>query len=233
MIELRHITKVYETKSGSVTALSDVCLEFGECGLVFILGKSGSGKTTLLNMIGGLDMPTGGELVIDGRSSNSFKGRDYDLYRNEYVGFVFQEYNLIDDYSVGTNIGLAMELQGRKADKTVINNLMRRLELTDSEGGTLYPRHISELSGGQKQRVAIARALVKNPKVILADEPTGALDSETGRQLYELLKELSKDRLIIVVSHDRESAVKYGDRIVEIADGKVARDSQSEEAGAV
>ncbi len=225
MICLKNITKTYTTKHGvKTTALKDLNIQFGDRGLVFILGQSGSGKSTLLNLLGGIDQPTAGELVVDGVSSKAFTDADYDGYRNTYVGFVFQEYNLISKYTVEKNIALALELQHRAADKQAIEDVLRKVALVDERGNTLAKRKVEELSGGQRQRVAIARALIKAPKLILADEPTGALDSKTGEALYELLKTLSKEKLIVVVTHDEESARRYGDRIVEMEDGKVIGD---------
>lgn len=225
MLSIKNLTKIYKSKRGNkVTALKNVSLNFGESGLFFILGKSGSGKSTLLNLIGGLHKPSKGEIFINARSSKSFKEKDFDSYRNTYIGFVFQEYNLIENYTVGTNIALALELQGKNVDKTEIEKLLVKFELVDGTGETFYERHINELSGGQKQRVAIARALIKNPKIILADEPTGSLDSEASIHFYELLKELSKDKLIIVVSHDQENAERFGDRIIELEDGVIISD---------
>ena len=152
-----------------------------------------------------------------------------DGYRNNSVGFVFQEYNLLDNYTAGVNVALALELQGKKATRDEVDAILRELDLVNDDGTTLYDRHINELSGGQKQRIAIARALIKDPKIILADEPTGALDSDTGAELYELFKRLSASRLIIVVSHDVESAKKYGDRIIELKDGAVIADTSCAE----
>ncbi len=231
MLKAVNLTKIYRAKKGVETvALDNVNLSFGESGLVFILGKSGSGKSTLLNLSGGLVRPTSGDVYINGRAGKTFKDGELDAYRNTAVGFVFQEYNLIENYTVGTNIKLALELQGKKADRECIDELLLKTGLTESNGETFYGRYVYELSGGQKQRVAVARALIKNPEIILADEPTGALDSVTGEELYELLKELSGDRLIIVVTHDEESARKYGDRIIELEDGKVISDSAPYEA---
>ncbi|MCM1295570.1 MAG: ABC transporter ATP-binding protein/permease [Muribaculaceae bacterium] len=187
--------------------------------MVFVLGKSGSGKSTLLNLIGGLDFADSGEIVIDGKSSKDFKPSDYDAYRNTYIGFVFQEYNVINEFTVGENVSLALELQSQKDNKQRVEDILKEVEL---EG--YADRKPNELSGGQKQRVAIARAIVKNPKIIMADEPTGALDSETGKAIFDTLKRLSQDRLVIVVSHDREFAETYGDRIIELADGQVISD---------
>lgn len=200
-------------------------LDFPDTGMVFLLGRSGSGKSTMLNIIGGLDTPTEGELIVDGRSSRTFWETDLDSYRNTYVGFVFQEYNLMDGYTVGRNVSLALDLQGRRGAAERVDDILRRVGLADRFGNTFARRYPGELSGGQKQRVAIARALVKDPKIILADEPTGALDFRTGEQLYELLKQLSADKLVIVVTHDEDAARKYGDRIIELADGEVASDT--------
>ncbi len=227
MLETRNLVKIYKPKKGvPVTALNNVSLRFPEKGMVFLLGKSGSGKSTLLNVLGGLDRYNSGEILIKGQSSRTFRQQHFDSYRNTYVGFIFQEYNILDEFSVGTNIALALQLQGKKPTTEQINDILRQVDL-EGYGN----RNPNELSGGQKQRVAIARALVKSPEIIMADEPTGALDSATGRQILTTLKKLSKDKLVIVVSHDREFAEQYGDRIVELADGQVIRDveRQSEE----
>lgn len=228
MLQVKELIKIYKTKEGAETcALDNVNISFEASGMNFILGKSGCGKTTLLNLLGGLDAPTDGEIIFDGRSSADFKQADYDGWRNECVGFVFQDLNLVTDLNVGQNVGLALELQGKKADRETVDAYLREVELVDRYGETLYNRRINELSGGQKQRVTIARALIKNPKLILADEPTGALDSKTGKQIYELLKRLSSDRLIIIVTHDEESARTFGDWIIEMSDGQVISDSKA------
>ena len=220
MLEVKHLSKVYKPKRGvPVKALDDVSLAFPETGMVFLLGKSGSGKSTLLNLLGGLDSCSSGEIVISGTSSRSFRGSSFDSYRNTLVGFIFQEYNVLEEFTVGANVALALELQGKKATDAEIGAILEKVEL--SGYGNRRP---NELSGGQKQRVAIARALVKNPKIIMADEPTGALDSVTGRQVLDTLKELSREKLVIVVSHDRDFARCYADRIIELADGKVISD---------
>ena len=225
MLELKKVSKTYRPKNGvPVRALKGINLSFGETGLVFVLGKSGSGKSTLLNLIGGLDTADGGEIKIDGKSSRYFNASDYDAYRNTYIGFVFQEYNLLDDFTVGENISLALELQSQKADKQRLDEILKEVDL---EG--YADRKTNELSGGQKQRVAIARALVKSPKIIMADEPTGALDSATGKAILDTLKRLSKDKLVIVVSHDREFAEEYGDRVIELADGEIVADTAKSE----
>lgn len=220
MLEVRNLTKIYKTKNGAdVHALDGVSLQFAEKGMVFLLGKSGSGKSTLLNVCGGLDAPTGGEIIVKGRSSKDFSQSDFDSYRNTYVGFIFQEYNILNEFSVEDNIALALELQGKPKDKKAVAELLTQVDL---EG--YGKRKPNTLSGGQKQRIAIARALVKSPEIIMADEPTGALDSNTGKQVFETLKKLSKDKLVIVVSHDREFAEQYGDRIIELKDGKIISD---------
>ena len=220
MLEIINLKKTYKTKQGVKThALNGVSLKFPETGLVFLLGKSGSGKSTLLNICGGLDSPTEGEIIIKERSSKAFSQTDFDSYRNTFVGFIFQEYNILYEFSVEDNIALALELQGKPKDINAINSLLAEVDL---EG--LGKRKPNTLSGGQKQRIAIARALIKSPEIIMADEPTGALDSTTGKQVFDTLKKLSKDKLIIVVSHDRDFAEQYGDRIIELKDGKVISD---------
>lgn len=220
MLEVKNLKKTYTTKKGVETkALDDVSIQFPEKGLVFLLGKSGSGKSTLLNLCGGLDRADSGEIIIMGRSSRDFKPTDFDSYRNTFIGFVFQEYNLLEEFTVEDNIALALELQNKKRDSDKIAEILKSVELE-----AFAKRKPNTLSGGQKQRVAIARALVKDPRIILADEPTGALDSETGKQVLETLKKLSSDKLVIVVSHDREFAESYADRIIELKDGKIISD---------
>lgn len=217
VIILNNISKVYKSKKGIKTqALEDVSFSLPSRGMFFILGKSGSGKSTLLNIIGGLDKYNQGELIVDNKSTKKFRNRDYDYYRNTYVGFIFQEFNLLDEYNVYDNISLSLKLQKKKTNHAMIDNLLKLVGIPD-----LGKRRINELSGGQKQRVAIARALIKNPKIILADEPTGSLDNETGRQIFSLLKNISREKLVIIVSHDRESAMMYSDGIIELQDGKI------------
>lgn len=224
MLETKELVKIYKPKKGvPVTALDKVTLRFPEKGMVFLLGKSGSGKSTLLNVLGGLDSYDGGEIIIKGVSSKAFKQQHFDSYRNTYVGFIFQEYNVLDEFTVAANIALAIELQNRRASDAEINEILKQVDL-DGFGG----RKPNELSGGQKQRVAIARALVKKPQIIMADEPTGALDSNTGRQVFDTLKKLSETKLVIVVSHDREFAELYADRIIELSDGHVISDVETD-----
>lgn len=219
MLKLIDVKKIYTTKAGDVAAMDGVTVEFPDSGMIFINGKSGSGKTTLLNVVGGLDGFDSGEIIIDGKNFSTFTDSDYDSYRNTFVGFIFQEYNLLPDYTVEKNIKIANELQGKETTKERIKELMEEFDIAGLEH-----RKISELSGGQKQRVAIVRSLVKDPKIIMADEPTGALDSNTGIQVVETLKKLSKEKLIIVVSHDLELAEKYADRIIRIVDGQIVED---------
>ncbi len=228
MFEAKNLEKTYMPKNAApVEALKGINVQFGENGMIFILGKSGCGKSTLLNLLGGLDYPTAGEIVIEGKSSAEFTKLDYDNYRNTYVGFVFQEYNLLNEFTVRENVGLALQLQGKKPNGEQIDVMLKKVGLELDE-----KRRPSELSGGQKQRVAIARALIKEPKIIFADEPTGALDSKTGNEILTLLKELSRDRLVIVVSHDEEFAYRFGDRVIEMADGQIIKDTEQAQAQA-
>ncbi len=224
MLEIKNLVKTYRPKKGvPVTALNDVSLSFPDTGMVFLLGKSGCGKSTLLNVLGGLDSFDSGELKVAGVSAKEFRSSKIDSYRNTMVGFIFQEYNVLEEFTVGANIALALQLQGKKPDGETIEAILHKVGLQG-----YATRRPNELSGGQKQRVAIARALVKDPKIIMADEPTGALDSITGKQVLDTLKELSRDKLVIVVSHDREFALKYADRIIELSDGKVISDEEYE-----
>ena len=220
MLEVRNLTKVYSGKGGvTVKALDDVSVVFPEKGMVFLLGKSGSGKSTLLNVTGGLDKPDGGEIIVKGKSSKEFSGSDFDSYRNTFIGFVFQEYNILSEFTIEQNIALALQLQSKPNDKAAVAALLEQVDLAG-----YAKRKPNTLSGGQKQRVAIARALIKSPEIIMADEPTGALDSNTGKQVLDTLKKLSETKLVIVVSHDREFAEQYGDRIIELKDGKIISD---------
>ncbi len=225
MLKVVNLVKTYKTKKAdTVYALNGVSIDFPETGLVFLLGKSGSGKSTLLNAIGGLDVFDSGEIVIKGKSSKDFSQSDFDSYRNTFIGFIFQEYNILENFTVAKNLELALELQGKKPDKQEVNKLLEQVDMLSYAN-----RKPNQLSGGQKQRVAIARALIKNPEIIMADEPTGALDSNTGKQVMETLKNLSKEKLVIIVSHDREFAEIYGDRIIELKDGKIIRDLTKKE----
>ena len=217
MLEIKNLCKTYKSKGGVVVkALDDVSIKFPEKGMVFLLGKSGSGKSTLLNVTGGLDKPDSGEIIIKGRNSNTFSGADFDSYRNTFIGFIFQEYNILNEFNIEQNISLALQLQGKKNDKEAVEDILKQVDLQG-----YGKRKPNTLSGGQKQRIAIARALIKNPEIIMADEPTGALDSNTGKQVFDTLKKLSLEKLVIIVSHDRDFAEIYGDRIIELADGKI------------
>ena len=223
MITLKELTKVYKN-ANDAAALGGVSFTLGERGLVFFTGKSGCGKTTLLNIIGGLDSLTDGDMLIDGVSVRDFSSAQYDSYRNSRIGFIFQEYNLLDELTVAENIALALELQNGKATAERINTALESVDLAGC--GDRKP---DQLSGGQRQRVAIARALVKSADIIIADEPTGALDSENSRQVFEILKRLSRERLVIVASHDSAAAEEYADRIITLSDGMIAGDSGGED----
>ena len=222
MLQLQHISKVYHTANQEFHALKDISIRFRENEFVSILGQSGSGKTTLLNIIGGLDQYTSGDLLIQGKSTKQFKDRDWDSYRNHTIGFVFQSYNLIGHQTALSNVEIAMTLSGvSKAErKKRAIEALERVGLKDH----LYKKP-NQMSGGQMQRIAIARALVNNPKVVLADEPTGALDSETSVQIMELLKDIAKERLVIMVTHNPKLAQTYSTRIVQVLDGNILSDS--------
>ena len=222
MLELNDIKKDYVSSSTTVSALKGINLRFRDCEFVSILGQSGCGKTTMLNIIGGLDKYTSGDLKINGVSTKNYKDRDWDFYRNNSIGFVFQSYNLIPHQTVLSNVELALTLSG--VSKT--ERKRRAIEALEKVGlGEQIHKKPNQMSGGQMQRVAIARALVNNPDILLADEPTGALDTETSIQIMELLKEISKDRLIIMVTHNPELAKDYSTRIVRLLDGVITDDS--------
>ena len=222
MLKLENITKVYNTKDTSVTALNGVSIDFRQNEFVAILGPSGCGKTTLLNIIGGLDHYTEGDLVIKGKSTKSYVDADWDAYRNHSIGFVFQNYNLIPHQTVLKNVELALTLSG-------VGKGERRKRAIDALTSVGLADQISkkpnQLSGGQMQRVAIARALVNNPSILLADEPTGALDTQTSIQVMDILKEIAKDRLVIMVTHNPDLANQYANRIIKLLDGKIVDDS--------
>lgn len=222
MLELKNISKVYKTKSISQTALSNIKISFRKCEFLSILGPSGSGKTTLLNIIGGLDKYTSGDMIVDCVSTKDFKDSDWDTYRNHRVGFVFQSYNLIAHQTVLKNVELALTLGGvgKKERERRAKEALAKVGLSKH-----LKKRPNELSGGQMQRVAIARAIVNNPDIILADEPTGALDSLTSIQIMEILKEISQTKLVVMVTHNPELAEKYSSRIVNIVDGKIIKDT--------
>ena len=222
MLQLKNIVKNYAAGDNTVRALRGVSLQFRKNEFVSILGPSGCGKTTMLNIIGGLDRYTSGDLVIDGYSTKGFKDRDWDGYRNHSIGFVFQSYNLIPHQSVLQNVELALTLSGVSKRE---RRSRAKLALEQVGLGDQLKKRPSQLSGGQMQRVAIARALVNNPEIILADEPTGALDTETSVQVMEILKDVAKDRLVIMVTHNPELAERYSTRIIRMLDGEIKSDS--------
>ncbi len=222
MLRLDNITKIYKTSSFEVKALNGVSLCFRKSEFVSILGPSGCGKTTMLNIIGGLDKYTSGDLLINNTSTKKYRSHDWDIYRNHRIGFIFQSYNLIPQENILENVELALTIAGVKKEESVARAkaALDKVGLTD-----MYYKKPNELSGGQCQRVAIARALVNEPDILLADEPTGALDSETSVQIMNLIKEVSKDKLVIMVTHNREIAEEYSTRIVSLLDGKVEGDT--------
>ena len=218
MILIKDLTKKYRSKNRRIcTALNKINLTLPDTGMIFIIGKSGSGKSTLLNMIGGLDSFNGGQIIADGNDLSKFRAADFYKYRASYASFIFQDYHLIEELTVKENVKLALELEGE--EEKDISSALSAVDLAGYE-----ERFPDELSGGQKQRVAIARALIKSPRVILCDEPTGNLDKNTSTQILDLLKSISKERLVLIVSHNMPDAEKYGDRIIELADGSVISD---------
>ena len=222
MLELKNISKTYQTGTFRQTALNDVSLKFRKNEFVSILGASGSGKTTLLNIIGGLDRYDDGDLIINNKSTKKFKNHDWDAYRNNCIGFIFQSYNLISHISILDNVEMGMTLSGVSAKKRKQKAVeaLKRVGLADH-----MHKRPNQLSGGQMQRVAIARALANDPDVILADEPTGALDTKTSIQIMDLIKEIAKDKLVIMVTHNPDLAKEYANRIIELKDGEVINDS--------
>lgn len=223
MLELKHIVKTYKTDDFVQNAVDDVSIKFKAGELTAILGESGSGKSTLLNILSGLDKPTSGNVIIDGVDTSKFSKSDWATYRNHYVGFVFQEYNLMNNLRIVENVEMPLLLQGMSA-KEARQKALEKLELVGLQ------EHVNklpvQLSGGQCQRVAIARALVTDPKVIMADEPTGALDYELGLKTINFIKQVCKDKIIILVTHDEEIAERFADRIIQMKDGKIISDSK-------
>ena len=222
MLKLQNILKVYRSGDMNIAALQGISLNFRKSEFVAVLGPSGCGKTTMLNIIGGLDQYTSGDLIINGKSTRDFKDRDWDAYRNHSIGFVFQNYNLIPHQTVLSNVELALTLSGvsKSERRKKATEALRKVGLGDQ-----LTKKPNQMSGGQMQRVAIARALVNNPDILLADEPTGALDSATSVQIMELLKEIAKDKLVIMVTHNPELAERYATRIIRLLDGKILSDS--------
>ncbi|MCI9290115.1 MAG: ABC transporter ATP-binding protein, partial [Oscillospiraceae bacterium] len=222
MLQIQNIKKQYKTGYLIQQALDNVSLSFRDSEFVSILGPSGSGKTTLLNIIGGLDQYDSGELMINGISTKKYRDKDWDSYRNHTVGFVFQSYNLIPHQSILANVELALTISGisRRERRQRAEQVLTQVGLGDQ----LHKRP-NQMSGGQMQRVAIARALVNNPSILLADEPTGALDTATSLQIMELLRDVSKERLVVMVTHNSELAERYSTRIVKLQDGRITDDS--------
>ena len=222
MLEIKNITKVYKTGSFVQKALNGVSINFRKCEFVSILGPSGSGKTTLLNIIGGLDKYTSGNLIINGVETKKYKDRDWDTYRNHKIGFVFQSYNLIPHQTVLSNVELALTLSGvsKKERKRRAIKVLKEVGLADH-----IHKKPNQMSGGQMQRVAIARALINDPDILLADEPTGALDSETSVQIMKLLKKISENKLVVMVTHNPDLAEEYSTRIISLKDGKITNDT--------
>ena len=222
MLELRNITKIYKTSDYEQFALNKINIAFRKSEFVSVLGPSGSGKTTLLNIIGGLDHADYGELIINERSTKRYKDRDWDSYRNHRIGFIFQSYNLISHQNILANVELALTLSG-------VSKKERRKRAKLALKAVGLEHHIkkkpNQLSGGQMQRVAIARALVNDPDILLADEPTGALDSTTSTQIMEIIKAISKDKLVIMVTHNPDLAEEYSSRIIELKDGTITNDT--------
>jgi ABC-type lipoprotein export system ATPase subunit len=214
MIKIENVNKFYYSGSEKIHAVRNFNVTLPDQGLVFILGPSGSGKSTLLNLLGGLDSPDDGKIWIEDKDLTKLSSREKTAYLNSYLGFVFQEYNILKDLSLKENIILPLEIQGysRKKINEKFKEIIDAVELTGLE-----KRKVNQLSGGQKQRIAIARALIKDPKMIIADEPTGNLDSETSRNIFNLFKRLSKQCLVIIVTHDDESALEFADMIVNIS----------------
>ena len=222
MLELKNIKKEYKVAGGAVQALKGVSIRFRKNEFVSILGASGCGKTTLLNIIGGLDKYTSGDLIIEGTSTKEFSDGDWDTYRNHSIGFIFQSYHLIPHQTILQNVELALTISGVSKEE-------RRKRAVEALGKVGLADKINtrpnQLSGGQAQRVAIARALINDPEIVLADEPTGALDSKTSVQIMELLKEISGDRLVIMVTHNPELAEQYSTRIIRLLDGEIIDDT--------
>ncbi len=231
MIEINNLIKEYNTSKKVVHASNDITYQFKSNGLHFILGKSGCGKTTLLNILSGLDSYDSGSVIVNGYNISKLTEKELDNYRNIHIGIIFQDFNLLQDINVYDNLKIVLKLQGSKCDeKNKLEQEDIKIEQILKEVGLegYEKRKVSELSGGEKQRIAIARCLLKKTDIIFADEPTGKLDKKTGEAILDLLKQISKNRLVIVVSHDREAAYKYGDKIIHMSDGRIVSDDKGE-----
>ncbi len=220
MILINNLNKYYNSGSEKYHALNNINLELPDKGFIFITGKSGSGKSTLLNIIGGIDSYDSGELIIDGLNTNKFRKKDFNAYRNSYIGFIFQEFNVIKNLNLFENIALSIQLQN-KSVKENHNKILEVIKMVGLDGKE--KRKMNQLSGGERQRVAIARAIVKSPHVIIADEPTGNLDQKNRDIVMDILKNISLDKLVIVVTHDQTLAKKYGDIEISLKDGKIIK----------
>lgn len=221
MIQIEHLKKTYVGKKHALSrGLVDVSFTLPATGFVFVLGKSGSGKSTLLNLLGALDDKTDGKILIEGKDLDSFTAEELDSYRSSYCGFIFQDYQLIPELTVEENVSLALDIVSDLQDKDArVHAILEKVDLLGFEN-----RYPSELSGGQRQRVSIARALVKNPRLVLCDEPTGNLDKKTAKSILGLLKEVSKDCLVFMVSHDERACFEYAERKIVLEEGLVIRD---------
>ena len=219
MIEIKNLTKIYGKNKDKVRALNSVSFSLPDKALVFVLGKSGSGKSTFLNLLGGLDEVSSGDIIVNGTSIVNSTSKELDAYRNNYVGIIYQNFNLFLNETVSSNIMQAAEISNINVTNDNIAKLCNELGLIGKEN-----KLVKNLSGGEKQRVAIARALIKNPKLILADEPTGNLDSKTTAIIFDILKNIAKEKLVVVISHDVVAAEKYADRIISLSDGEITND---------
>ena len=220
LVQIEHLEKKY---GNQFRALNQISLQLPQTGLIFIKGNSGCGKTTFLNILGGLDQSSEGTVRVNGNLINNLSGSEGDLYRNCMIAFVFQDYNLIEGLTAGENIALALSIQDTKSSKTSCQkNIEQYLAYVGLED--FADRQIQAMSGGQKQRVAIARAIAKNSKMILADEPTGNLDTENSNRIFKLFREISAERLVVIVTHDDKAAYTFGDRVITLSDGKVIAD---------
>lgn len=224
MISLHNLSKTYsEGKPNQVKALKSIDLELPDSGLVSITGKSGCGKTTLLNLLGMIDVPTSGTITISGTDVTTLKSGEYDKFRAKEIGYIFQDYNLLEGFSILDNIAIGCEITGEKLEKEIVKETLEKLELPSDDN--FLKKKARELSGGQKQRVAIARALLRNSGVILCDEPTGALDEENARNVFSVLRKVSKNTLVICVTHEKDYALEYSDRVIEMSNGEIVGDT--------
>ena len=216
MIEIKSVNKIYKLKKKKdVNALTDINLILPDKGMIFVVGKSGSGKSTLLNLLGGLDKPSSGEIIVNGNNITKMKKYELTRYRSSHLGFIFQDYHILKNLTVKENIELSLDINNKEYNDK-ISKIIQQVDM--AEYADRYPK---ELSGGQQQRIAVARALIKDASIILCDEPTGNLDKKTTTQILDLLKKISQEKLVIIVSHSVRDAQNYGDRIIKLYDGKI------------